>query len=200
MKTKFVIFFSLLISIQVLSVAQTSVNLDYLVINTGDTLRGIVKYIDRRSVNHKKIRLIDTSGHKKKYKKKDISVFRVNNTIYEGFWLNQSPEKFQLLNPKYDIDIQNGEKYFLKLVSKGSLSHYELEWLEQGESTLLWMDLLKKEEDPFFIRATQGLFGLKRKVLIDYFFNCVNLKEKINQKDLNKVSQIVDYYNKQCTY
>ena len=201
MKTKFVIFFLLLVSIQALSVAQTNVNSDYLVVTNGDTLYGIVKYIDSKSVHpkyYKKIRLIDISGHKKKFKKKDVSAFRVNNTIYEGFWLNQSSEKFQLLNPKYDIDTRNREQYFLKLVNKGNLSHYELEWWEQGESTLLWMDLLKKDEDDFFIRATQGVFGLKRKVLLDYFFNCLKIQEKINQKDLNKVWKIVDYYNKQC--
>lgn len=202
MKTKLIILFIILISNQALSNAQSNINLDFLVTNSGDTLYGKVRYIDRSHLNpkyYKKIRFIDNSGQKKKFKKKDISAFRVNNIIYEGFWLNQTSKKFQLLNPKYDIDIRNGEKYFLKLVSKGHLSHYELEWWEQGESTLLWMDLLKKEEDQFFIRATQGLFGLKMKVLSDYFSNCLKLKEKIIKKDFNKIWQIVDFYNKQCS-
>ena len=122
----------------------------------------------------------------------------MNGVNYEGFWLNQSSEKMVFINPRYDINPQNGERYFLREISKGKLSHYHLEWFEQGESRLMWMDLLKKEEDPFFIRATQGLFGLKKKVLINYFQNCPDLKEQIEQKQLNSVEQVVDFYNNYC--
>ncbi len=203
MKTLFTITTLLLLSTQTSLVAQTSHTIDYLVLNVGDTLYGKVKHIDEGSVNpkyYKKIRFTDTHGKQKKYKRKDISAFRVNNTIYEGFWLNQSSQKIIFLNPKYDIDPQKGEQIFLKMISKGKLSHYELEWWEQGESTLWWMDLLKKEEDQFFIRATQGLLGLKRKVLINYFSNCPELKEQIEQRQLNKVWQVVHFYNSKCIY
>lgn len=202
-KTLLAITTVLLLSTQTSLVAQTSNTLDYLVLNSGDTLYGTVKHIDQSGVNpkyYKKIRFTDTYGKQKKHKRKDISAFRVNNTDYEGFWLDQSSQKMVLLNPKYDIDPQNGEKYFLRVVGKGKLSHYELEWWDQGESALLWMDLLKKEEDQFFIRATQGLLGLKRKVLVNYFLNCPDLKEKIKQRQLNEVGQVVSFYNSNCIY
>jgi hypothetical protein len=202
-KTLFTITTVLLLSTQASLVAQTSNTLDYLVLNIGDTLYGNVKHIDQRGLNpkyYKKIRLTDTYGKKKKYKRKVVSAFRVNNTSYEGFWLNQSSQKIIFLNPKYDINPQKGEKYFLRVVSKGKLSHYELEWWDQEESTLLRMDLLKKEEDQFFIRATQGLLGLKRKVLVNYFPNCPDLKEQIKQRQLKEVWQVVDFYNSNCIY
>jgi hypothetical protein len=202
-KTLFTITTVLLLSTQASLVAQTSNTLDYLVLNIGDTLYGNVKHIDQRGLNpkyYKKIRLTDTYGKQKKYKRKVVSAFRVNNTSYEGFWLNQSSQKIIFLNPKYDINPQKGEKYFLRVVSKGKLSHYELEWWDQEESTLLRMDLLKKEEDQFFIRATQGLLGLKRKVLVNYFPNCPDLKEQIKQRQLKEVWQVVDFYNSNCIY
>ncbi len=62
------------------------------------------------------------------------------------------------------------------------------------------MDLFKKEEDQLFIRATQGLLGLKRKVLMDYFSNCPNLQEQIQQKHLTKPWQVVEFYNGHCTF
>ncbi|MGB5820847.1 MAG: hypothetical protein WBG90_15285 [Saonia sp.] len=191
----------LLLATQTSLVAQTNNTSDYLVLIAGDTLYGTVKHINQSGLNpryYKKIRFMDTNGKRRKYKRKDVSAFRVNHTNYEGFWLNQSSQKIVLLNPKYDIDPQNGEKYFLKVLSKGKLSHYELEWWEQGEPELSWMDLLKKEEDGFFMRATQGLLGLKRKVLANYFLNCPDLMEKIKQKELNKVWEVADFYNSNC--
>jgi len=202
-KLLFVIITTLLLSSQTYVFAQTNNTLDYLVLNTGDTLYGTVKYIDISGATpkyYKKIRLTDTYNHSHKYLRKDVSAFRVNNTNYEGFWLNQSSQNVMVLNSKYEINPKNGEKYFLKVVSKGTLNHYELEWWEQGESALSWMDLLKKEEDPFFIRATQGILGLKRNVLINYFSNCPDLKEQIKKKQLNKVWEVVDYYNSNCIY
>ncbi|TLP80224.1 hypothetical protein [Maribacter sp. ACAM166] len=200
-KTLFTITTILLLSAQTFLVAQTSKSSDYIVLNFGDTLYGNVTHIDQRGVNpklYKKIRLTNSDNKQKKYKRKDVSAFRVNNTSYEGFWLSQSSQKIVFLNPKYDINPQSGEKYFLKVLSKGKLSHYALEWWQQGDSSVWRMDLFKKEEDQFFIRATQGILGLKRKVLVKYFSNCLDLKEQIKQKQLSKVSQVVDFYKNNC--
>ncbi|WP_299453306.1 hypothetical protein [uncultured Microscilla sp.] len=181
--------------------AQTSHSLHYIVLNSGDTLYGKVEHVNQRKVTpryYKKIRFTDTQGNRKKYKRANVAAFNVNNTNYEGFWLSQSSRGITLLNPRYDIDPKNGERHFLRVISKGKLSHYYLEWWEQGEAGSSWMDLFRKEEDQFFIRATQGLFGLKRKTLVKYFFDCLSLQEKIKKKQIRKVSQVVDYYNKTC--
>lgn len=198
---KILFFFTALLFTQTFLVAQNSNTLDYIVLNNNDTLYGSVKHVNQKSVNpefYKKIRLTNTNGHKKKYKRKDVSAFRVNTINYEGFWLSQSSEKIVFINPRYDINSQNGEQYFLRVISKGELSHYHLEWWDYESTGLMWMDLLKKKKDQFFIRATQGFFGLKRKVLINYFLNCQDLKEQIKQKKLKNVQQVVDYYNTYC--
>jgi hypothetical protein len=183
------------------SFAQTYDALDYLMLKTGDTIYGNIEYKKESGVNYKflkKIRLTNTLGEQKRYKRDQVIAFRTNNIVYEGFWLNQESEHLVLLNPRYEIDDKNADYYFLKVMSKGTLSYYQLEWWEQGESLLMSMDLLKKVKDPFFIRATQGLFGLKRKVLSSYFNECPDLVEKIQQKQLNQVFQVVDYYNSNC--
>ncbi|MFT4772325.1 MAG: hypothetical protein ACI9CP_001959 [Cryomorphaceae bacterium] len=180
--------------------AQTDTR-DYLIPNVGDTLYGKVEHIDRRGASpeyYKKIRVTNAKGKRKKYKRVDLESFRVDNVRYEGFWLSQFSNKIVLFNPKYSIDRENGERYFLRVMSTGHLSHYLMEWYEQGDSMRMKMDLLKKQEDEFFIRATQGVLGLKKKALIKYFQECPELSKKIEQKELKQVVEVIDFYNSHC--
>lgn len=182
--------------------AQVDSSAGYLILNNGATLYGKVEHINVKSVSpqfYKKIRFTSTDNRRRKYKPEDVAGFKIGNTTYEGFWLHQTSRKIQLVNPIYDIDENNGERYFLKVIKKGSLSHYQMEWFEQGESTLWWMDLVKKENDLFLMRATQGLLGLKRKALADYFKDCPDLVKRINEKELNKVSEVIEFYNTTCS-
>ncbi|MEQ8476051.1 hypothetical protein [Fulvivirga sp.] len=197
------IFMLLVFSVYATSFAQSAITEDFLVLNSGDTLHGSVEYINSKRVSpefYKKIRVTDENGKRRQFKQKDVSAFKADGKVFESYWLSQSSDKITLVNPKYDIDPENGAQYFLRLIRKGELSHYQWEWWEQGESTLMWMDLLRKKEDQFFIRATQGLLGLKKKVLTDYFMNCPDLKERIEKKELDEVWQLVDFYNNNCEY
>ena len=181
--------------------AQNRLDTEYLVLKTGDTLYGEVDYIDEGAVSngfYKRIRLKNAKGKTKRYKRDAIMAFKFGNNQYHSYWLSQSSNKIVLVNPKYDIDNKNGEQYFLKLVNKDKLSHYQLEWFDQGNSTLWSMALLKRENDPFFIRADQGILGLKRKVLKNYFYDCPTLKEKIENKEISEVFEITDFYNTNC--
>lgn len=181
--------------------AQEGKPLDYIVLYTKDTLYGTVAHIDEKGIHrvfYKKIRITLLNGKRKRYNRKKVLAFRINDSCYESFWLSQSSQKIMLVNPMYDIDSKNGEQYFLRLVTKGALSHYELEWLNQGSATLWSMSLLRKENDWSFIRADQGLLGLKRKILLNYFFDCPILQEEIKNRQLTKVSQVVDFYNTNC--
>jgi hypothetical protein len=49
------------------------------------------------------------------------------------------------------------------------------------------------------VRATQGIFGLKRKLLAEYFEDCPALQKTLEEKDLRSVFEVVDFYRKQCT-
>jgi len=187
--------------------AQNNQASDYLVLHTGDTLYGKVAHIKEGGFGgrrfHKKIRLTNAKGKTKKYQRKDVSSFRVDGVVFESFWLYQESQSLitgALGNPQYTIDPNQGEQHFLRVISKGKLSHYQLEWFEQDNDALWSMSLLKKEEDTFFIRADQGLFGLKRKVLQRYFANCPELGKAIQEKQIRKVGQVVEWYNNSCSY
>jgi len=201
MNHKKLVILSIFLFIKIALYAQNNTTEDYIILRTGDTIVGTIKHIDESGISskyYKKIRVINARDRQKKYKRKDVSKFKSNGYTYEAFWLNQSSDKIVLFNPRYYIDSQEGELHFLKIITEGALNHYELEWFEQGESGINWMDLLKKEDDQFLLRASQGLFGLKRKVLKNYFRDCPKLIEQINNKQLNNVAAVVDFYNNQC--
>ncbi|MEM6642278.1 MAG: hypothetical protein AAF616_04790 [Bacteroidota bacterium] len=177
---------------------------DYLVLINNDTIYGSVSYINEKALNRgfrKKVRSTDSRGRTKKYRRESTKAFRVNGVDYHSFWLSQPKQPFpptSLVNLRYDIDLQDGKHYFLKVMSVGSLNHYKLEWFDQGDSQLWSMSLLKKVNDDYFIRADQGLMGLKRKVLQQYFADCNTLEEKIENSEISKVWQVVETYNRHC--
>nr|WP_298997095.1 hypothetical protein [uncultured Allomuricauda sp.] len=187
-----------------LSFAQNRSPSEYLVLNTGDTIFGKVQYFKEGKVIsnfYKKVRIIDAEGKRKKYGRKKVSSFKVDGSSYESFWLSQhsyTAPRLSLGNSRYDIDVKKGERHFLKVLSKGEVSHYELEWIDYDNNDLRSMDLLKKEGDSFFIRADKGLFGLRRNVLINYFSNCPLIKEAIKEKKIRTVGQVVGYYGNHC--
>lgn len=200
-KRKFALIVFFLLIIQSASSANNAKELDYVVLFNGDTLQGSVIHVNKKSFSPrylKKIRYTDTNKKSHKINRKEILAFRVDGVIYESFWLKRSSKKFTLDNPIYTINQKSGKQHFLRLVNSGIISHYQLEWWEQGESTPMSMDLLKKEQDQFLIRATQGVFGLKRKTLSRYFSECAELRSGIEQRRYNTIQEIIDKYNTGC--
>lgn len=196
----FIIVFTFLKTVFLFS--QNTNQQDYIVLYTGDTLYGKVEYINKSKREfYKKIRITDANGKRKKYKRKQIFAFKKDNFNYLNFRLKQPSRSFSfesLVNTIYNINIKNGEHYFLKVIEDGNLSQYELEWFEQGEARLHIITLFKKANDNFFVRADQGIFGLKTKVLDNYFHDCPKLKLKIKDRTLKKPSEVVGFYNKNC--
>lgn len=108
-------FFLLLFSTHIL-LAQSNDHSDYLVLSTGDTLYGRVQHSKEGGFGgggfYKKVRITDTHGKRKKYKRKNVSVFSVDGSVFESFWLSQQSQSFprvSLENPRYDIAFKNGE-------------------------------------------------------------------------------------------
>lgn len=191
----------LMLTIKTTLLAQISTTSDYIVLITEDTIYGTIKNIDLYNTTskfNKRLKFISANGKRKKIKREEVLVFKYGNDVYESFWLYQSSDKITFVNPRYDIDEKRGKQHFLKVVSKGKISHYLLEWVDGEFSSVSSMSLLKKETDLFLIRADQGVLGLKRKVLGEYFTNCPDLQQKITEKLITEVVEVVDFYNTYC--
>ena len=177
--------------------------LDNIVLITGDTLYGKVDYFKEGyaySEFYKKIRLTDINGRKKRFKRKKVLSYSVNGYEYESFMLALETKLFKngrLFDSKYYID-KNGNQHFLKVKSKGKLSHYELEWIDRDNNDLESSALIKKTEHDFFIPAENGLSRVLKKVVIDYLSDCPEIQKKITKKDFKYVFQVVDFYHENC--
>lgn len=177
--------------------------LDQIVLITGDTLYGKVDYFKEGfawSEFYKKLRLTDINGRKKRFKRKKVISYRVNGYDYESFMLNEETNLFtngRFFDTKYYID-KNGDQYFLKVMAKGNLSHYEMEWIDRDNNDLESMGLIKKTQHDFLIPAENGLSRVLKKVVNDYLSDCTAVTKKITDKEFKYVFQVVDFYNDHC--
>lgn len=161
----------------------------------GDTIQGLVK--DRKEGMfpklYEKIRF-KQSGKKvtRKYHASEIKAYSVNGQLYES--ANESALEDGLLGRLQPENTQ-GNSIFLKVITKGPASHYQLEWVEQESGVIETINYLKKTSSPIFIRSTQGIFGLKKRRVTEYFNDCPILQSKIESKELVTSQEVVNFYN-----
>lgn len=159
------------------SVAQDDYQEGYIVTRENDTLYGRVS--DRKlgpfGGIHEKIKF-KGRGLRKRFAPKRLLAYKKGDSLYRTFNLGR----------QYD---------FYRLKSEGAVSHYAFELQEQGEQMVLDVEYLKKENSRTLVRADQGVFGLKRKRLSQFFADCPPLAAKIKNKEFKYVFEVVDYYN-----
>ena len=176
--------------------SQSSYLKGYVVLNSGDTLYG--KVMDRdinRSRLLNRIRFKQNGKKLKKYSAYDLSSYNVDNVIFESKWYDEQVEFFNFRYPnRYGI----GQKVFLRVNSKGKLSCYTKEFVDQDDVAINGFELFQKEGDDYFERANQGLFGLKKKKLTNYFKECPKLVERINNGRIKTALEVTKYYNSKC--
>ncbi len=168
----------------------------YVVTNDNDTLWGFVK--DRKPSPfgeiYEKIRFSDNERgkRKKRFAPNQIMAYMVDNKVYHSIWFNVSKDFFK------DIVVSapgSGKRVFLRVEETGYLTHYVDEFQEQGEELVQEINYFKKENNPKLIRATQGLLGLKRKRLIEFFSDCPPLVDKIRKKEFKYAFEVARFYN-----
>ena len=76
----------------------------------------------------------------------------------------------------------------------GHLSIY-LDYFVDDDLQIHTVPLFLKKNDLVMVRATQGIFGLKRQFLSEYFLDCPPLVKLIQEKRINKVEEVTRYYN-----
>jgi hypothetical protein len=169
----------------------------YVIKLNGDTLHGLIKElnIDNLDNPNSKIQIKLENGKKSKHKIKSISSLKRGNEIYETLWLNKNNSLF---NEEYYTFENQGKQQLVKCVTKGKLSLYRMEYIDQESGVVEYIDLLKLEDSNVLIRATQGVFGLKKKKVANYLNNCDAVVTKINSGEIKTIFDVVSYYNNYC--
>jgi len=166
--------------------AQRDYEEGYIVTLTNDTLYGSVR--DRETGAFPRIL------KKKKYTASQITGYKTGNRVYESIGIKPESMFFRtryLLTDTY-------KKEFVRVMHKGKLNYYHWEYADSESNTLEYIPLFHIEERAEMVRATQGLLGLKKKALSEYFINCPELVQKINEKEIRTPEDVTEFYVNNC--
>jgi hypothetical protein len=169
----------------------------YIISLENDTLYGNIK--DKKHGPfpkiYKKIRFKEEgSRFKRKYSPNQINGYKAGEKIYESIGLKRETH---LIRTRYIID-PSSQKSFLRVLLKGNLSYYHCESIDNESNTLDYIPLFYKKGSPEMVRATQGILGLKKKILADYFSDCPELVQKIEEKEIRTPDDIIGLYFNLC--
>jgi hypothetical protein len=165
----------------------------FIVTNDNDTLTGLIK--DRTAPPftkiYKRIRLKDGGLFPKKFSPSKIRKYCTAEGCYESIWLDVERVFFR---ETYHSRSGRGEKVFMKMALDGFLSLYYLEFIDGDSGNLDYIELLKRKDEEYLIRVSQGIF-LRKQALIDYFHDCPELAERIERNEIKTPGDIVRFYN-----
>ena len=170
----------------------------YIVTLEGDTLRGQVK--DRSSEPfvemYPRIRFIpEGRSSRQKYRPGEILGYRAGSRVYESLPLWEDAAFFKF---RYYLD-PSVENVFVRLISRdGPLSYYLQEFIHDDNNFVDAFPLFHLEGEREMVRVTQGILGLKRERLKEYFGDCRALVEALENKELREVEEVYDFFLDQC--
>ena len=177
--------------------AQKTFQPGYIVNNNNDTIYGSIR--DRKDAPfakiYNKIRFKNGKDFTKKYSPEKINGYKAGERLYESLWLDI---KADFLWSSYWSIPGVGEKRFVKVIIKDYLCFYQLEFLDPDSDKIEAIPLFKRQDENQLIRVTQGIFGLRKNSLRDYFNDCSELIERLDNGELKSPAEIVIYYNRNC--
>ena len=78
------------------------------------------------------------------------------------------------------------------------LTYFHWEYVDSESNYLDYTPLFYREGSDEMVRVTQGIRGLKRKRLIEYFWDCPELVQAIEKKELNEIHEVYNFYLEHC--
>ncbi|MEP3210766.1 MAG: hypothetical protein ABJN95_16305 [Maribacter sp.] len=181
-----------LLALPLQSAAQNDAQEGYVVTSANDTLYGLLR--DRKtgafSKLYKKVKFKGKRG-KSRYGPKEIKSYTIGSSTFESLQIIQTGG---FLDDEY-TESAAGDFQFLKVVAKGSLCYYLMEFEDADSGYIDTIAFFKKEDGHTLVRVNQGLFGLKRKKLALFLSDCPELAQNIINKRIKHPMEIVRFYN-----
>lgn len=169
----------------------------YVITEEGDTFEGWVK--DRSSGTFPKlytrIHFKPDRGGKRKYGPDDILAYSANGQLFESVPVVEASEFFRFYYPVND----GNKRVFLKVLAReADLTYFHWEYIDGESSYIDYIPLFYRDGFDEMVRVTQGILGLKRNKLADYFSDCPDLASYILAKQLNESFEVFDFYLDRC--
>ena len=107
-------------------------------------------------------------------------------------------EESQFFNFRYYLD-DAYNRVFLKVITwTDELTYYHWEYVDGESNYLDYIPLFHRPGSSEMVRVTQGILGLKRKKLAEYFRDCPELVQALEQKQLSQIDQVFSFYTERC--
>ncbi|WP_420592710.1 hypothetical protein [Robiginitalea biformata] len=170
----------------------------YVITLEGDTIRGQVR--DRHpgpfTDLYSRIRFIpEGKRRRQKLAPGAILGYRAGMREYVTVPLREESAFFRF---RYVLD-PGAERVFLRVLRRdGPLTYYHREFIHDDNSYLDYFPLFHLQGKPSMVRVTQGILGLKRKRLMEYFRHCPELVRAIESKELNEPDSVYEFYLERC--
>jgi len=170
----------------------------YIINQEGETVEGWVK--DRSTGTflelYEQIRFKeDGTRGKRKYSPDEILGYGTGTQYFESVPLYEETAFFKF---RYYVHKDNA-RVFLRVISmQADLSYFHWEYVDSESNYLDYTPLFYKEGSDEMVRVTQGILGLKRKRLIEYFWDCPELAQAIDKKELNEIDEVYNFYLENC--
>ena len=172
----------------------------YIINLEGETIEGQVK--DRSSGTffelYKRIRFKpDNAPFKRKYSPDEILGYGINDQHFESVPLYEETAFFKF---RYYVH-EDYDRVFLKVISMNDdLTYFHWEYVDSESNYLDYTPLFYRNGSDEMVRVTQGIRGLKRKRLIEYFWDCPMLVRAIEKKELNEIDEVYNFYLDHCVF
>ena len=170
----------------------------YLATSYGDTLNGLIK--DRTfgtfPKKYSKIRFQEgNSRRRRKIPAHRISAYGYNGLHYEAVGLQESADFFVVRDNTSGVL----KREFLRVIARNEkLVWYEREFIDDDSNYMDSYPLFYKPGSNQMVRVTQGILGLKKKRLSEYFNDCSELLRAIESDEIREAGQVYEYYLRNC--
>lgn len=170
----------------------------YIITQEGETVEGWI--MDRSTGTflnlYPRIRFkAENALVRKKYGPDEILGYGLNDQHFESMPLTEESAFFRFryyLNP-------DSERVFLKVISREKdLTYYHWEYVDDESNYLDYVPLFWRDGSNEMVRVTQGILGLKRNRLMEYFWDCPDLVMAIEKKELNGTDEVYNFYLRHC--
>jgi len=171
----------------------------YIINVEGETVEGWVK--DRSSGPftdlYARIRFkTENAVFRRKYGPDKIMGYGLNDQYFESVPLTEETAFFRF---RYYLDDRN-DRVFLKVISwYGDLTYYHWEYTDDESNYVDYIPLFYRTGSDEMVRVTQGILGLKRNRLIEYFQDCPALVWAIENRELNEIDEVYNFYVEHCS-
>jgi hypothetical protein len=170
----------------------------YVITLEGDTLDGLVKDRSKGSFAELYSRIRFKSGNsviRKKYSPCKLLGYSCSGRVYESVPIEEESSFFRF---NYRVNA-GSERVFLRVIARNEpLTYYHWEYMDEDSNYLDYIPLFYLDGSDSMVRITQGILGLKRKRLVEYFRDCPKLVEAIGSKKLKEITEVYDFYLYNC--